>query len=60
MSSQPTGTPPKPSWDARIQAALADGAAWWQAPLLVVLLGSAALILYLLGTQQTEFIYALF
>lgn len=57
---------PKPPSDAptslpdRLQAALNDGAAWWQAPLLGVLLVSALLILYLLGTQQTEFIYALF
>lgn len=44
----------------RLQAALADDAAWWQGPLLGALLLCALLLLYLLGTQETEFIYALF
>jgi|GEM_PF-6330860 len=52
--------PKKPTLSDRIQAILADESAWWQAPLLGVLLVSALLIVYLLGTQQTEFIYALF
>ena len=43
---------------------LSDGmlreGAWWQVPLLVTLLLGVALILYVAGTQQTEFIYALF
>ena len=49
-----------PSLSDRLHAALADESAWWQAPLLGVLVLSAGLILYLLGTQETEFIYALF
>ena len=53
--------PKKPlSLSDRLQSLLADESAWWQAPLLGVLVLSAALILYLLGTQETEFIYALF
>ncbi len=57
MSKKPVKSPPL---SERLQAALADGSAWWQAPLLGVLVLSAGLILYLWGTQETEFIYALF
>ena len=49
-----------PTLAQRIQTVLSDEGAWWQAPLLGVLLLAAALMLYLMGTQQTEFIYALF
>ena len=49
-----------PSLSDRLQRVLADESAWWQAPLLGVLVLSAGLILYLWGTQETEFIYALF
>jgi len=59
MTKKSDGAQPK-GLTERLQAALADESAWWQAPMLVVLGGSALLILYLLGTQRTEFIYALF
>ena len=57
MSKKPVKSPPL---SERLQRVLADGSAWWQAPLLGVLVLSAGLILYLWGTQETEFIYALF
>jgi len=49
-----------PTVGQRVQNLLSDEGAWWQAPLLGVLLLAALLMLYLMGTQQTEFIYALF
>ena len=44
----------------RISAAMERPEAWWQGPMLVVLLLGVLLILYVARTQQTEFIYALF
>ncbi|MBO84764.1 MAG: hypothetical protein CL927_05350 [Deltaproteobacteria bacterium] len=60
MPKKPKKPKKSPSLSDRLQTALSDESAWWQAPLLGVLVLSAGLILYLLGTQETEFIYALF